>query len=428
MSAPPVPPAHEEFLLQGGEGIIELCGDGFDCGLLVEGAPVALGWEDCAGSIGQYLARSRDTASLSARMRTMRQVAEAGIQPGRSLAAQVRPLLQLFTDGRYRLWHEHALTPLSVLTYTSPSTTWGLGGFYPEPEPLIATQAADTLRSDRIEYFGERIRSGGRPVVFAARASAAWYSFVLDGHHKLQAYQDVGLSPSVLFIERQEPRVLTLNNGLQFLSNAEQRTEYRRLKRDHGAIETEEDWLAASDVFSLWYRARGYMSLRKRRLAVCAACRNQEAPLLPVVNAAVETAERFADGRAASAELAEANRAVLALIRGQGAERRPDVCNTAAAATAEPPHYRANPASSVQAELLLVRHLFGNPFRPYPAPASWPALVVDLAQQLYGGADVRLILHDALLDAGHAELAGHFRTEEWHPKGCWVLDLVLGRE
>ncbi|MBL8792847.1 MAG: hypothetical protein JNM56_02985 [Planctomycetia bacterium] len=85
-------------------------------------------------------------------------------------------------------------------------------------------------------------------------------------------------------------------------------------------------------------------------------------------------------------------------------------------------------ANQVEAsQAILLRHLFGNPFRPYPAPASWPSLVIDLAQQLYAGADVRLVLHDALLDAGHADLAEHFRQEAAHPKGCWVLDLVLGK-
>jgi hypothetical protein len=60
--------------------------------------------------------------------------------------------------------------------------------------------------------------------------------------------------------------------------------------------------------------------------------------------------------------------------------------------------------------------------------ASGLTRIGDPAQQLYNGDDVRPILHDALLDAGHAELAGHFRAEERHPKGCWLLDLVLGRE
>jgi hypothetical protein len=79
----------------------------------------------------------------------------------------------------------------------------------------------------------------------------------------------------------------------------------------------------------------------------------------------------------------------------------------------------------VQADLL--RHIFGNPFRPYTAPPSWPSTVVQLAESLYGGQDCAFALHDALLEAGHAELAEHFREEKSHPKGCWVVDLILGK-
>ena len=49
------------------------------------------------------------------------------------------------------------------------------------------------------------------------------------------------------------------------------------------------------------------------------------------------------------------------------------------------------------------------------------------AQALYDGTGDRLILADALEESGHPELAQHFRAEEWHPKGCWVVDLVLGK-
>jgi hypothetical protein len=80
------------------------------------------------------------------------------------------------------------------------------------------------------------------------------------------------------------------------------------------------------------------------------------------------------------------------------------------------------------AQCQLLRHIIGNPFRPYPAPPSWPSTVVQLAESLYAGQDCAFALHDALLDAGHAELAEHFREEQQHPKGCWVLDLLLGKE
>jgi hypothetical protein len=78
--------------------------------------------------------------------------------------------------------------------------------------------------------------------------------------------------------------------------------------------------------------------------------------------------------------------------------------------------------------VVLLRHIFGNPFRPYPSPPSWPSTVVQLAESLYAGQDCAFALHDALLEAGHAELAEHFRQETWHPKGCWVMDVILGKE
>jgi len=46
---------------------------------------------------------------------------------------------------------------------------------------------------------------------------------------------------------------------------------------------------------------------------------------------------------------------------------------------------------------------------------------------VYEGADAAFALHDALLEAGHPELAEHFRAKHSHPKGCWVVDVVRGR-
>jgi hypothetical protein len=74
----------------------------------------------------------------------------------------------------------------------------------------------------------------------------------------------------------------------------------------------------------------------------------------------------------------------------------------------------------------LLREIIGNPFQAAaPAPAFSPVLV-QLAEALYAGADGAFALHDALIEEGHVELAEHFRRPG-HPKGCWALDVVLGR-
>ena len=94
----------------------------------------------------------------------------------------------------------------------------------------------------------------------------------------------------------------------------------------------------------------------------------------------------------------------------------------------EVPNWHKTVRREIDMHISLLRHIIGNPFRAYPAPDAWPTSVLHLAAALYGGEDCSYALHDALLEAGHANLAAHFRQEQQHPKGCWVLDLLLRKE
>jgi hypothetical protein len=84
----------------------------------------------------------------------------------------------------------------------------------------------------------------------------------------------------------------------------------------------------------------------------------------------------------------------------------------------------------------ILRDLFGNPFRPPAidpgAPWHQDAVIRKLAQTLYDerAFDHFPILADALEEAGCTDRAilDHCRQPGQHVRGCWVLDLVLGRE
>ena len=93
-------------------------------------------------------------------------------------------------------------------------------------------------------------------------------------------------------------------------------------------------------------------------------------------------------------------------------------------------HAVAHTAEAMRAEdrqkANLVRHILGNPFHLYRAPLSWPPAVVSLAGAVYCGS-ATFGLHDTLLESGHPDLAAHFREQEWHPKGCHVVDLILNK-
>jgi hypothetical protein len=84
----------------------------------------------------------------------------------------------------------------------------------------------------------------------------------------------------------------------------------------------------------------------------------------------------------------------------------------------------------------LFRCIAGNPFRPVTGNPAWLAwsggTTPRLAQAIYDErAFGRLpVLADALEDAGcaDAEILGHCRGPGPHARGCWVVDLLLGKE
>jgi hypothetical protein len=81
----------------------------------------------------------------------------------------------------------------------------------------------------------------------------------------------------------------------------------------------------------------------------------------------------------------------------------------------------------------LVRDIFGNPFRPAAVDRSRLASdVVTLAQTIYDErAFERMpVLADAVQDAGcdDAAILQHCRQPGEHVHGCWVVDLLLGKE
>jgi hypothetical protein len=81
----------------------------------------------------------------------------------------------------------------------------------------------------------------------------------------------------------------------------------------------------------------------------------------------------------------------------------------------------------------LVREVVGNPFRPVLFDSRWRTSdVVGLARAIYEDkAFERMpILADALMDAGceDEQVISHCRGDGPHVRGCWVVDLVLGKE
>jgi hypothetical protein len=87
----------------------------------------------------------------------------------------------------------------------------------------------------------------------------------------------------------------------------------------------------------------------------------------------------------------------------------------------------------VPAQADILREIFGNPSRPVAFSPAWRTdTAMSLAKQMYESREFSAmpILADALQDAGcdSDELLNHLRdTGAAHVRGCWALDLVLGK-
>jgi hypothetical protein len=83
-------------------------------------------------------------------------------------------------------------------------------------------------------------------------------------------------------------------------------------------------------------------------------------------------------------------------------------------------------------QAILLRDVFGNPFRPVTIDPSWLAwnnsTIPNLAQGIYEerAFDRLPILADALEEAGcnDADILAHCRSGGDHVRGCWAVDLV----
>ena len=83
-----------------------------------------------------------------------------------------------------------------------------------------------------------------------------------------------------------------------------------------------------------------------------------------------------------------------------------------------------------------LRDVFGNPFRPVRVAPAWLAwsggTVPKLAQAIHEerAFDRLPILADALEEAGctDADLLALCRGSRPHVRGCWAIDLILGKQ
>jgi hypothetical protein len=247
---------------------------------------------------------------------------------------------------------------------------------------------------------------------------------------------------------------------------------------------TEADWLACTDPRPMLEFLHGKASDRKLRLFACACCRRLWSHLMDERSRnAVQVAERVADGLATEEDRNQASGDAQAAWDASLKSASPPIdspetqaavraaietgrfwvwdLEVAAGAICDVLHKSAYVASvdvaeacasfisqtagkqvaSVECTLQasMLRCVLRNPFHTLPLDAAWlTPTVISLAQAVYAERNLPegtldpaqlAVLSDALEEAGcdNADILSHLRGPGPHVRGCWVIDLLLGK-
>ncbi len=228
---------------------------------------------------------------------------------------------------------------------------------------------------------------------------------------------------------------------------------------------TEEEWLTWTIPEYLLHGLSGHLTNRKFRLYATACGRDLLSEFRHqrvAAEAALELAERFADGLAELDELKQ---------EYDGNHNTPEAGWYVVGAACTPYRYqhlsadfhaahsasrsaidfaptawvKRNPGQRKRSKgaiaateitrtrvLALLHDIVGNPFRRVAFDPRWRTEhTAGLALRMYDDRDFAAmpILADALEEAGceNADILAHCREPSVHVRGCWVVDLVLGK-
>jgi hypothetical protein len=215
---------------------------------------------------------------------------------------------------------------------------------------------------------------------------------------------------------------------------------------------TEAEWLACEDPEAILVFLNGRGTDRKQLLAAIHASRSCGHDLpSSALRTSLTICEREADGRSTPSELSRLVHVLLPRLDALRAEYPTGTGRDtmfSALLLVDALMTRAgglNPNSDINLTVRCIippereeythvlRDIFGNPFRPVTFSPDWRTdTAVTLARQMYESRDFSTmpILADALQDAGcdSADILNHCRGPGPHVRGCWVVDLVLGKE
>lgn len=219
---PTFPP--QRVRVRGAHGVVRLCEGVKDTFLLFEGMPSIIAWRTRADGHRHNILRAHDSRLLDPYLE------QGGLHrtlvQDSTLVHQISPFLNLLTDGVYEVCHEPELQmlqegPDGMGPQVDHFTEWvGLHRFHSPDGLLLSTRPSDLLDASRIAHNRERLREGARPPLIMLDAADDDITFLLSGHHLLQAYQLEKIAPPAVFITALQPEQLSAEDAAALIAKA----------------------------------------------------------------------------------------------------------------------------------------------------------------------------------------------------------------
>lgn len=233
-----------------GQNIIRILLDDFASCLVINKA-LTVNWPDCRGSVGEYYAISNysdeEREKLTSELNT---VLIDGNE--NDILKSVSTFLNLFSNGEYEIHFyelkikKHSFFGQDQLIYseTTPDNEKFYGSFYPsffDSHNIFYTISNNKMNPERIDFYTELIRQGIRPKILLFESCKdldnSSSTYILDGHHKLEAYLKLGIDIPAVKIVKKETEYSATEEILNYIHPIVKDFEFNHFIKNNENIE-----------------------------------------------------------------------------------------------------------------------------------------------------------------------------------------------
>ncbi len=206
-----------EYQIEEGQGILNIVCDGFVSIIQLNEKSITATWPDCSGSIGRYIASSNFQDKILLTDNLNRSLNNSDREGSESLIPE---FLNLFTNGKYQVSFHNEIKEFD-LQYIDKYEGYKnfTYNYYPAVDRnFLFSQDAKSLSRERINHFKLHIEKGKRPIavvyshLYLLEQEFEWKfpyndnvwsdEFIIDGHHKMVAYDELRISPNYFHIRK----------------------------------------------------------------------------------------------------------------------------------------------------------------------------------------------------------------------------------